>query len=96
VSTFVLSYRMAKNYTPGRPDAVAAWQAFFAGIDANVVDRGKPVFERSTLGDCSDATVLGGYSLITADDLEGAIALAKRCPAAGVEVGELAEVPASA
>jgi hypothetical protein len=36
------------------------------------------IFTRSTLGDCdADTTVLGGYSFITADDLDAAVQLAK-------------------
>jgi hypothetical protein len=40
--------------------------------------------------------VLGGYSLITAGDLEAAVELAKGCPflhqGGGIEVGELAQL----
>jgi hypothetical protein len=62
-------------------------------LDANLVDRGNPVFVRSTLGNCGADTVLGGYTLVAADDLEAALRLAKGCPmldaGGGVEVGEL-------
>jgi hypothetical protein len=59
-------------------------------MGANLVDRGNPVFESSTLGNCATDTVLGGYSLVTADDLEAAVALAKGCPA--LEEGPAASV----
>ena len=96
MTTFLFAYRMPKDYTPVRPDAVAAWTAWFAGMGASVADQGQPVFESASLGNCGDDTRLGGYSLITAGDLDEALALAKGCPAlqegAGVEVGVLAEL----
>jgi hypothetical protein len=61
--TFLLVYRSAKNYTPGDPDVMASWQAFFEGRGGNLVDTGDPIFARSTLGDCEpDATALGARS----------------------------------
>lgn len=90
MSTFLFSYRMPKNYRPSA-DTLAAWKAWFDSMGANLVDRGNPVFESDTLGDCGADTRLGGYSLITADDLEAAVALAKGCPACGVEVGVITE-----
>src|ERR1700726_4463784 len=95
MSTFLFSYRMPKNYRPGSADTMAAWNAWFDSMGANLVDRGNPVFESSALGNCGADTRLGGYSLITADDLEAAVALAKGCPglqdAGGVEVGVITE-----
>jgi hypothetical protein len=41
MSTFLFTYRAPKNYTQGRPDAVAAWNAWFERIGANLVDIGK-------------------------------------------------------
>jgi YCII-related domain len=92
MSTYVFSYRSSKNYR-GSPDALPAWESWLQALDSHVVSRGNPVFERSALGNTGDDTVLGGYSIIEADDLETAVALAKGCPAiangGGVEVGEL-------
>ena len=94
MTTFLFAYRMPKDDTPGRPEAVAAWTAGFEGMGASVADQGLPVLESAILGDCGDSTRLGGYSLITADNLEAALVLAKGCPAqqewAGVEVGVIA------
>jgi hypothetical protein len=94
MATFLLSYRSANSYTPGQPEGIAAWQAFFGGLGERVVDIGNPIFARTTLGNCdADTTVLGGYSFIGADDLAAAVELAKGCPAlanaGGVEVGEI-------
>jgi hypothetical protein len=70
--------------------------AWFEKLGGAVVDPGNPVGARSSLGNCGSGSVLGGYSLITADDLEAAVTLAKGCPAlaagGGVEIGELTEM----
>jgi hypothetical protein len=92
MSTYVILNRAPKNYT-GSAETAAAWNAWFERLGGSLVDRGNPVFKRSTLGNCSADTVLGGYTLITADNLEAAVALAQACPilasGGGVEVGEL-------
>jgi hypothetical protein len=98
MATYLLVYRSAKN-APDDPNHMAAWQAFFESLGASVLDTGNPIFDRSALGDCeTDTTVLGGYSIISADDLESAVALAKGCPeltsAGGVEVGEITRLSA--
>ncbi len=93
MTTFIFSYRMHTGYTPGRPDALAAWGSFFEGIGDDLLDTGNPVFTSSTLGNCGTDTTLGGYSLVQAENLEDAVALAQACPAmaegGGVEVGEI-------
>ncbi len=93
MSTFVLTYRAPKDYQVGSPQTIEAWNAYFDGLGDHVVDRGNPVFTRTTLGTCATDTVLGGYSIISAEDLEAAVTLAKGCPflsnGGGVEVGEL-------
>jgi hypothetical protein len=95
---FVLSYRSPKGQIPS-PEIAGAWMAWFDSMGDHVVDIGKPVFERTSLGDCdSNGTDLGGYSILVADDIEEALALAKGCPhldrGGGVEIGQLGEVPA--
>jgi YCII-related domain len=96
MATFVFSYRMPAAYIFGRPETVAAWTAWFEDIEASVADTGKPVLESAALGDCGRGTRLGGYSLIDADDLDAALALAKGCPSlqhgGGIEVGVLGEI----
>lgn len=100
MTQFVFSYRVTPEYVArADADALAAWNSFFTDVlDANVVDPGKPVFEPSTvLGEAGPATRLGGYSIVSADDLETALAMAKQCPVigagGGVEVGVLADLP---
>jgi hypothetical protein len=99
MAQFVFTYRGPKGYAP-TAESTPLWMAWFAGMGDQLVDLGKPVFQRATVGDCgSDNTELGGYSIVSADDLDSALAMAKGCPhldvGGGVEVGELAEVPDS-
>jgi hypothetical protein len=83
---------MRANYA-GSADAMAAWNAWFQRLGPNLVDRGNPVFDRTALGNCGGDTVLGGYTLVNAENLDEAITLARTCPVllegGGVEVGEL-------
>lgn len=93
---FVLAYRSRPGYTP-TPQTQAAWHAWFGRLGDQLADMGKPVTAQAALGNCSrESTEMGGYSLIEADDLEAATAIAKGCPhlehSGGVEVGLLGEV----
>jgi hypothetical protein len=85
----------AGSYTAS-PETLAAWQAWYSEMAANVADPGSAVLARSTLGETGDSTALGGYSTIDVDDLEAAVTLAEGCPVlqygGGVEVGELTTV----
>jgi hypothetical protein len=97
---FILSYRTAKSFDAAAdPAGLAAWQAFLTDvIKPNVVDPGWPVFEPSVLlGETGAATQLGGYSIVTASDVDAVVSMAKRCPTlerhGGVEVAVLAELP---
>ena len=95
---YVFTYHQAKGYVPGSDaDAMAAWQSYFEGIAAHIVDPGKPVFERRTIGEIGEATQLGGFTVINAADMDEAMALAQGCPslqrAGGVQVGELTDLP---
>ena len=98
MANYVFTYRAPKSSASSAPseDAMAAWTAWFDGISDSVVDRGAPVFDRSTLGSAPTDTVLGGYSLVKAADLEAAVALAKGCPilerGGAVEVGAITEM----
>lgn len=65
---------------------MAEWQAWLGGMGAAVIDGGAPVGPSSTVnsdGSVSDnggANPTSGYSLISADSIEQAIAQAKGCP----------------
>jgi hypothetical protein len=97
---FVFSYRNPKGYVPST-ESRAAWMSWFDGMGDHLVELGRPVFERTAIGDCSPThTELGGYSVIQAEDFDAALAIAKGCPYldrdGGVEIGLLAEIPAEA
>ncbi|HEX6524623.1 MAG TPA: hypothetical protein VF070_32150 [Streptosporangiaceae bacterium] len=97
MATFLFTYRTAKDYVLGQPEGNAAWTAWFTSMADSVTDIGRPVSESAAVGELGDGTKFGGYSIITAEDLESAVALAKGCPAlqqgGGVEVGALADLP---
>jgi hypothetical protein len=98
MAKFLFSYRAPKDYTMGQQETMSAWAAWFTGIGASLNEIGAPVSESAALGDPGDGTGLAGYSIVTADDLEAALALAQGCPVlpdgGGVEVGLLIEIPA--
>ena len=97
MAEFIFTYRTPADYTPGTPDGIAAWNAWFQGMGSQLRDLGKPVSDRATVGDSGDGARLGGYSLVTAENLDEALTLAKGCPimaaGGGVEVGELTDLP---
>ena len=89
--------RIAQVY----PERGSSHRPVFRRAGVNLIESGPrpggpPERRIASLGNCGDDTRLGGYSLITADDLDEALALAKGCPAlqegAGVEVGVIAKL----
>ena len=97
MTTFLFTYRAPANYVRGTAEDVAAWTAWFDSMNAAVVNIGNPVAESATVGDCGNKVLpLDGYSLITADDLDAALAMAKGCPLmsrdGNVEVGSLLDL----
>jgi hypothetical protein len=91
VPRFVFSYRVPKAYRPGAAETRKAWQAWFESLGGNRIDTGHGVIATRTLGKLDAGTRLGGYSVVTAEDIEDAAALAEGCPAlqlgGGVEIG---------
>ena len=91
---FLFSYRVPKDYQPGA-ETGKAWQAWFESLGSSRIDTGHGVLATQTLGNLDAGTRLGGYSVVTADDMEGAAALAAGCPAlrlgGGVEIGAIPE-----
>jgi len=81
MAAFLFSYRVPNDYTPRRPRVTSAWTRWFESMGSHVVDaNGNPCSSPSTIGDCGTDTTLAGYSLVNADDLNSALALAKGCP----------------
>ena len=94
--TFVFTYRLTPGYTR-TPESGQAWMAWFDGMNGHVADIGKPAVDAASVGNCGPGTELSGYSLISAADLDEALAVAKGCPSlardGGVEVARLVDVP---
>jgi hypothetical protein len=99
MASFVFSYRVPQDHQPGSPESVAAWTDWFARLGAGLADTGHGIIQSAALGNIGADTRLGGYSIVTADDLHAAMELAKGCPALGlgadVEVGQIAVPPAA-
>ena len=79
--------------------AMAAWNAWFESIGANVVDGGNPVGASSTVSgagvtDNGGANPVSGYSIISADDMAGRIEISQACPIVTAHGGsvEVAEI----
>ena len=93
--TFLFSYRVPTDYQPGA-ETGKSWQAWFDSLGASQIDPGHGVLATRTLGNLGDGTRLGGYSMVTAEDMEEAAALADGCPAlrlgGGVEIGAVPEI----
>ena len=95
MAKFLFSYRTPANYVPARPDSLSAWAAWFQSIGGQLADAGQPVVAARQIGDCGDGQRLGGYTVVTADSFDEAVALAQGCPGLqrgfGIEVGALAD-----
>jgi YCII-related domain len=97
MQTFIFIYRNPTRYAP-TPETSAAMKAWFDEMGERLAELGKPVVASDTVGNCSPGTTeLNGYSIVQAEDLAEALAIAKECPHltrnGGIEVGELGEVP---
>ena len=97
---FVFSFRVPSDYRPndGTP---AEWQAWFGGLGTALVDIGHAVSEYASLGEVggSESRMIG-YSVVSAEDMDATLALAKDCPVlrvvgGGIEVGSAMEVAGS-
>jgi hypothetical protein len=101
---YLLSYHGGStNDTPEEGARVmAAWGAWMGGLGAALVEGGQPVGQSATVDTDGSSSPGGGsnpvtgYSVISADSLDAAIALVADCPilASGgsVEIGETVDV----
>jgi hypothetical protein len=86
MGNFVLAYRggagMAEDPAE-REQAMAAWGAWFGQVGSAIVDAGAPFGGSTTIGsdgNGASSAGLSGYSIVSADSLEGAIAHTTGCP----------------
>ena len=94
--SYVLTFRGQPGRTP-TAEQQAAWPAWFGRISASIADTGNRVGQARSVGyDGERDDALRGYIVITAADLDAAVAIAQGCPVlqqgGSLEVGEL--VPA--
>lgn len=99
---FLLAFHGGRAMTEADDDNLAtdAWYDWMSGIADSLIDAGNPTQDSRTVhadGSVSvtDAGRISGYSIIVANDMDEALAVAKTCPilAEGgtVEVAELVE-----
>jgi hypothetical protein len=91
MANYVFSFRVPAGYAPdaGTP---AQWRAWFGGLGPALADVGNAVTDYASLGDVGGSgSRMVAYSVVAAEDLDAALALAKDCPVlavgGGVEVG---------
>ena len=80
---FVLIYKGgAMAETPAAQEAAMNdWMGWFGSLGAAVLDGGNPFGASANVGSGgSGASGLAGYSILSADDLAGAVKLAGGCP----------------
>ena len=76
---------------------IARWQGWFDNISAAIVDPGNPIGEARTVSDTGifddgGPNPLSGYSIVIADDIDAAVAMARDCPIIGSGTVEVAEI----
>ncbi|MGB8647624.1 MAG: hypothetical protein WCF84_20490 [Anaerolineae bacterium] len=66
---------------------MAAWTAWFTQIGDALVDPGNPTTQNAktiasngTVSDITNGMIPGGYSIVKADSMDAAVAIAKGCP----------------
>ena len=98
---FVFAYHGGKM--PESPEegakVMAAWEAWFKGLGSAVVDGGNPVGMSKTVSakgvdNNGGANPLSGYSIVQADNIDAACAMAKGCPILDHGTVEVAETMA--
>jgi len=99
MTNYVFSFRVPSDYAPhaGTP---AEWRAWFGSLGSALVDVGNAVTDYASLGEVGGSgSQMIGHSVVSAGDLDSALALAKGCPAlrvgGGVEVGPVMEAAGS-
>ena len=99
MAKYVFSFRVPSAYAPdaGTP---AEWRAWFAVLGPALVDVGNAVTGYASLGEVGGTgSRMVAYSVVSAEDMDSALALAKECPVmragGGVEVGPVMEAAGS-
>jgi len=90
---------------PGTPEEgtahMAKWKDWLAGLDDAVVNRGTPlgksrIVSAEGVSDDGGPNTMSGFSVVQADDIDAAIAMARGCPfldlGGTLEVAEMLEM----
>ncbi|HEU5025570.1 MAG TPA: hypothetical protein VFV01_11685 [Spirillospora sp.] len=96
---YVFSFRVPADYAPDA-GTTAEWQAWFGGLGSALVDVGNAVTDHASVGEVGGTgSRMIAYSVVSAEDMDSALALAKDCPVmragGGVEVGPVMEAAGS-
>jgi hypothetical protein len=99
MTKYVFFFRVPSYYAPdaGTP---AEWQAWFGELGPALVDVGNAVTGYASVGEVGGSgSRMVAYSVVSAEDMDSALALAKDCPVlrvgGGVEVGPVMEAAGS-
>ena len=92
MAQFVFTFRNRGDHVPTEVEG-SAWMEWFTQLGPSLADAGSRVGVTSALGAAPTDSVVTGYTVVNAADLEAAVLLAKGCPGlahgGAVEVGEL-------
>ena len=98
MTKYVLAYHGGRKFESPQDGAayMAKWKAWMGGLGDAVVDPGMPLGAGKLIGPAGvtdrSANMLTGFSTVTAESLEAAIALARQCPHLDHGTIEVAEV----
>lgn len=98
MAQYILAYHGGKRFEdPEEGKAhMAAWREWMGSVRGAMVDGGRPVGMSTTVS--KDGTMdgapdpLSGYSIVAADSLDEAVAIAKACPHLNIGTIEVAEL----
>ena len=99
MADFVISFRVPSDYKP-TAETPNEWKAWFGDLGDRLVDVGRAVTGHASAGAVggSDSRFVA-YTVVAADDLDSALAMARQSPVmrvgGGVEVGPQMIVPES-
>ena len=99
MAKYVFSFRVPSDYAPHAGTATE-WQAWFGGLGSALVDVGHAVTDYASLGEVGGGgSRMVAYSVVSAEDMDSARAVARDCPVmrvgGGVEVGPVLEAAGS-
>lgn len=90
MADYVISFRVPADYKP-TAETPDQWKAWFGGLGESLVDVGRAVTEYASAGEVGGESRFVAYSVVNADSLEAALAIAEGSPVmssgGGVEVG---------